>query len=103
MLCPAEPLRGLLGPQLVRKQQCCKVSAGRPQACTSRQVLAETHCPHVQHAHLVKSRDDPNTFLMNDTTDPLQRTLTSLELSDVLQGAPPPGACSTWAPPISGN
>ena len=57
----------------------------------------------MQHAHLVKSRDDPNTFLVNDTTDPLQRTLTSLELSDVLQGAPPPGACSTWAPPIAGN
>ena len=57
----------------------------------------------VQHAHLVKSRDDPNTFLVNDTTDPLQRTLTSLELSDVLQGAPPPGACSTWAPPVAGE
>ena len=66
-------------------------------------MLAETLCPHVQHAHLVKSRDDPNTFLVNDTTDPLQRTLTSLELSDVLQGAPPPGACSTWAPPIAGK
>ncbi|KAK9814540.1 hypothetical protein WJX72_007608 [[Myrmecia] bisecta] len=51
-----------------------------------------------QHAFLVKSSDDPNTHLINDTADPLQRSLTSLELTDILLGAPPPGASSTFAP-----
>lgn len=43
--------------------------------------------------------EDPNTYLVNDTADPLQRSLTCLELTDVLMGAPPPGASATWAPP----
>lgn len=53
----------------------------------------------LQHVYLVKASDDPNTYLVNDTADPLQRSLTSLELTDVLMGAPPPGASTTWAPP----
>ena len=28
-----------------------------------------------QHAPLVRSADDPNTYLVNDTGDPLQRSL----------------------------
>eukprot|EP00873_Tetraselmis_striata_P017495 jgi/Tetstr1/437759/TSEL_026413.t1 len=51
-----------------------------------------------QHAYLMKSLSDPTTYLVNDTVDPLQRSLTSLELADVLIGAPPPGASATWAP-----
>jgi hypothetical protein len=47
---------------------------------------------------LVKSQSDRDTYLVNDTADPLQRSLTSLELTDVLLGAPPPGASSTFAP-----
>jgi len=53
----------------------------------------------LQHVYLVKGSEDPNTYLVNDTADPLQRSLTCLELTDVLMGAPPPGASSTWAPP----
>ena len=53
----------------------------------------------LQHIYLVKGSDDPNTYLVNDTADPLQRSLTCLELTDVLMGAPPPGASATWAPP----
>ena len=48
---------------------------------------------------LARSAGDPHTYLVNDTADPLQRSLTSLELSDVLVGAPPPGASATFAPP----
>eukprot|EP00193_Tetraselmis_chui_P017368 CAMPEP_0177782312 /NCGR_PEP_ID=MMETSP0491_2-20121128/18382_1 /TAXON_ID=63592 /ORGANISM="Tetraselmis chuii, Strain PLY429" /LENGTH=709 /DNA_ID=CAMNT_0019302567 /DNA_START=173 /DNA_END=2302 /DNA_ORIENTATION=+ len=51
-----------------------------------------------QHAFLMKSPEDPTTYLVNDTVDPLQRSLTSLELADVLIGAPPPGASATWGP-----
>ena len=53
----------------------------------------------LQHVPLAKSSDDANTYLVNDTADPLQRSLTSLELTDVLMGAPPPGASTTWPPP----
>lgn len=53
----------------------------------------------MQHIYLVKGSDDPNTYLVNDTADPLQRSLTCLELTDVLMGAPPPGASTTWPPP----
>lgn len=56
-----------------------------------------------QHAFLAKSAEDPNTYLVNDTADPLQRSLTSLELTDVLLGAPPPGSASTFVPPASWN
>lgn len=56
-----------------------------------------------QHAFLAKSSHDPNTYLVNDTADPLQRSLTSLELTDILLGAPPPGASSTFVPPPAWN
>lgn len=56
-------------------------------------------CVVLQHIYLVKGSDDPNTYLVNDTADPLQRSLTCLELTDVLMGAPPPGASTTWPPP----
>ena len=52
-----------------------------------------------QHAHLVRSAEDPQTYLVNDIADPLQRSLHSLELTDVLLGGPPHGASSTFAPP----
>lgn len=35
------------------------------------------------HALLVRSNDDPNVYLVNDVQDPLQRSLTSLELTEV--------------------
>ena len=53
----------------------------------------------MQHVLLARSAGEPETYLVNDTADPLQRSLTSLELSDVLIGAPPPGASATFAPP----
>lgn len=56
-------------------------------------------CVVMQHIYLVKGSDDPNIYLVNDTADPLQRSLTCLELTDVLMGAPPPGASTTWPPP----
>ena len=52
----------------------------------------------VQHVLMVRSTDDPNVYLVNDTADPLQRSLTCLALTDVLLGAPPPGSSSTFAP-----
>ena len=54
-----------------------------------------------QHTRLIKCTDDANTYLVNDISDPLQRSLTSLHLTDVLLGAPPPGASSTYAPASS--
>eukprot|EP00887_Chlorella_sp_A99_P005546 scaffold1.g5546.t1 len=51
-----------------------------------------------QHAHLVRSTD-PQTYLLNDTADPLQRSLHSLELTDVLLGGPAHGASAMFAPP----
>ena len=60
-------------------------------------VLGLNTC--AQHVLLARSAGDPDTYLVNDTADPLQRSLTSLELSDVLVGAPPPGASATFAPP----
>ncbi|OIT07296.1 galacturonosyltransferase 8 [Nicotiana attenuata] len=45
-----------------------------------------------QHAFLVRSAEDANIFLVNDFQDPLQRTLSSLEL---------PGAVSVANSPIS--
>ena len=58
-------------------------------------------CKIVQHTRLIKCVDDANTYLVNDISDPLQRSLTSLHLTDVLLGAPPPGASSTYAPASS--
>jgi len=51
-----------------------------------------------QHAVLMKTTEDPNTYLVNDLGDPLQRSLTSLELADVLLGNPRPGAPVAWGP-----
>ena len=66
------------------------------------QTLLRKHSPHsvggVQHVLMVRSTDDPNVYLVNDTADPLQRSLTCLALTDVLLGAPPPGSSSTFAP-----
>lgn len=45
-----------------------------------------------QHVSLVPCARQPNTYLVNDTADPLRRSLTSLDLSDILLGAPQPGA-----------
>lgn len=39
---------------------------------------------------------------MNDVADPLQRSLTSMELTDVLLGGPPAGASMTFPPPSGG-
>ena len=61
-------------------------------------TLTDCETPHPQHTHLAKCVDDPNTYMVNDVSDPLQRSLTSLQLTDVLLGAPPPGACFTYAP-----
>ena len=52
----------------------------------------------MQHVYLGKSLDDPNTYLVNDTADPLQRSLNCMDLTDVPIGAPT-GAVSTWAAP----
>ncbi|MEW5299530.1 MAG: hypothetical protein WDW36_002538 [Sanguina aurantia] len=49
-----------------------------------------------QHAVLIKSATDASTYLINDTSDPLQRSLSTLQLSDVIMGAPPTGASSTY-------
>ncbi len=64
----------------------------------SRHVRKSRHA-RAQHVLLARSAGEPETYLVNDTADPLQRSLTSLELSDVLIGAPPPGASATFAPP----
>ncbi|CAD7699808.1 unnamed protein product [Ostreobium quekettii] len=51
-----------------------------------------------EHVLLFKSASDRNTYLVNDIADPLQRSLNCLDLTDVLLGAPPPGASSTFHP-----
>ena len=38
----------------------------------------------VQSVILTKSLDDPSTYLINDTEDPLQRSLATLDLPDVM-------------------
>ena len=38
----------------------------------------------VQHAVLTKSEGSPGTYLINDTEDPLQRSLATLDLADVV-------------------
>lgn len=53
----------------------------------------------MQHVCLAKSLTDASAFLVNDVVDPLQRSLTSLQLSDVLLGGPPSGSSSTFPPP----
>lgn len=51
----------------------------------------------LQHIHLSRSSEDPNTYLVNDMADPLQRSLNCLELTDYLPTHS--GAGPTWAPP----
>jgi hypothetical protein len=51
-----------------------------------------------QHVNLARARDEPGTYLVNDTADPLQRSLVCLDLTDIMLGAPPPGASSVAAP-----
>ncbi|KAL3535889.1 hypothetical protein ACH5RR_004350 [Cinchona calisaya] len=53
-----------------------------------------------QHAFLVRSGEDPNVFVMNDFQDPLQRTLSSLELPRAVSKSNSP---STNESPESGN
>lgn len=50
----------------------------------------------MQHANLVKSAGEADTYLVNDLADPLQRSLHSLDLLDVPTPAPRPAA----APPV---
>ena len=47
----------------------------------------------MQHCDLVKSAEDPNTYLINDTADPLQQSLSSLMLDGL-----PPSASAAFAP-----
>lgn len=54
-----------------------------------------------EHAFLIKSTEDPNTYLVNDIADPLQRSLTTLDLRDILLGAPPIASSSTFPPNFS--
>lgn len=46
-----------------------------------------------QHCDLVKSAEDPNTYLINDTADPLQQSLSGLLLDGL-----PPSASAAFAP-----
>lgn len=48
-----------------------------------------------QHCDLVKSAEDPNTYLINDTADPLQQSLSGLLLDGL-----PPSASAAFAPRI---
>lgn len=47
----------------------------------------------LQHCDLVKSAEDPNTYLINDTADPLQQSLSGLLLDGL-----PPSASAAFAP-----
>ncbi|KAG2485090.1 hypothetical protein HYH03_016187 [Edaphochlamys debaryana] len=51
-----------------------------------------------QHVLLLKSASEPGAYLVNDTADPLCRSLSALQLADVLIGGPPPGASATFEP-----
>lgn len=53
----------------------------------------------MQHVPLFKSAEDANTYYINDVQDPLQRSLASLDLKDILIGAPPLDSSATFAPP----
>ncbi|KAJ9688709.1 hypothetical protein PVL29_014384 [Vitis rotundifolia] len=57
-----------------------------------------------QHAFLVRSADDANVFLVNDFQDPLQRTLSSLELPMAVSVANGPStSVSDSEPPSNEN
>lgn len=55
------------------------------------------------HTPLLRSADDANTYLVNDTADPLQRSLCSLELADVLSGGPSGAAGSAFPACAAGS
>lgn len=53
-----------------------------------------------QHVSLMPSGTDPDTWLVNDTPDPLARSLSALDVADVVLGAPPlNGSAATFPPP----
>lgn len=49
--------------------------AGAPHRCRSQGGIKSFLSCLREHGPLVRSADDPNTYLINDTTDPLQRSL----------------------------
>ncbi|XP_074379301.1 uncharacterized protein LOC141720661 isoform X2 [Apium graveolens] len=48
-----------------------------------------------KHVHLVRSAEDTNVFLVNDFQDPLQRTLSSLEIPLAVANGPSPSFSNT--------
>ncbi|KAK9130669.1 hypothetical protein Sjap_011156 [Stephania japonica] len=56
-----------------------------------------------QHAVLVRSADDANLFLLNDFQDPLQRSLSSLELPRAVSVAPTSTSESSSSSSVSSN
>lgn len=56
-----------------------------------------------QHVSLVRSADDANVFVVNDFQDPLQKTLSSLELPGVVTVAAPSTNASVAVSPSQGN
>lgn len=56
------------------------------------------HAFPLQHTCLLKSALDSHTYYVNDVQDPLARSLASLELQDVLLGAPPLHSSTTFEP-----
>ncbi|XP_021760760.1 TBC1 domain family member 15-like isoform X2 [Chenopodium quinoa] len=56
-----------------------------------------------QHVSLVRSADDANVFIVNDFQDPLQKTLSSLELPGVVSVAAPSTNASAAVSPTQGN
>ncbi|XP_021741767.1 TBC1 domain family member 15-like isoform X2 [Chenopodium quinoa] len=56
-----------------------------------------------QHVSLVRSADDANVFIVNDFQDPLQKTLSSLELPGVVSVAAPSTNASAAVAPTQGN
>lgn len=54
----------------------------------------------VQHVRLLPCADTPGGWVVNEVCDPLTRSLTALDIGDVLLGGPPRGCAGlTWAPP----
>ncbi|KAF3453735.1 hypothetical protein FNV43_RR04176 [Rhamnella rubrinervis] len=56
-----------------------------------------------QHVFLMRSADDANVFLVNDFENPLQRTLSSLELPRAVSVASEPSLSSISEAPSDGN
>lgn len=57
-----------------------------------KQPIEQTLCS-VQHTDLLKSLEDPNTYLVNSTGDPLQQSLSGLLLDGL-----PPSASAAFLP-----